>query len=275
MKDKTIMKQKLHYLFPLFILAGCGDDSPSAKYPEQVIFQNLDITISQGNVEVASDYFSNGVLYFSSADEKQYLSINNNQTFELDVKRSKKSTPDFISSTTISAEQLSQPIKQGDELKVSFNRSTGNVLESRVIVPDFIQFISPNVEQKIDHSTTDIDIQWDMPAQANSKLYLQGHCLEIDYVKDNQSYLNNLENEVYRSSLIYELSEGQTNLTLLANSLSYNEWFEDEQCEVTANLYYKASGEVDSHFAGGHINLINHSQLTFTLTNIAVGNNND
>ena len=159
----------------LISLIGCTDDNPSTDYPEQLIFQNIDITVSKNSINATSAYFSNDVIYFSSPNEQQFLSINNNQQFSLNIKRTKTneySSSDY--STHISDEQLSSPLQAGDELTVIFNRSTGSVLESSAQVPNFIQFLAPTSEEIIDHSTTDLSIEWDVPVTQNSKLYLRG-----------------------------------------------------------------------------------------------------
>ena len=248
----------------LISLIGCTDDNPSTDYPEQLIFQNIDITVSKNSINATSAYFSNDVIYFSSPNEQQFLSINNNQQFSLNIKRTKASN--FSSSdysTYISDEQLSSPLQAGDELTVIFNRSTGSVLESSAQVPNFFQFLTPTSEKIIDHSTTDLSIEWDVPVTQNSKLYLRGECLEQDY-----SFVN-----IDLAGVPYDLAEGQTRLLIPMNTINKVYGFEDEGCTVNAHLYQENTGTIDPNFAGGHYNIKSDSSISFTLTNLQDTNN--
>lgn len=78
-------------IFISYFLSGCGSDNPSTQYPEQTIFQHINITATQNAIKANSEYYSNDVVYFSSNNEKQFLSINDDKKFELKVKRT--STP--------------------------------------------------------------------------------------------------------------------------------------------------------------------------------------
>ena len=67
-------------LFLPSIITGCGDN-PSTKYPEQTIFQHIDIIATQDSIKAKSEYYSNDVIYFSSENEKQFLTINSDKKF--------------------------------------------------------------------------------------------------------------------------------------------------------------------------------------------------
>jgi len=237
------------------ILSGCGADNPSTQYPEQVIFQHINITATQNTIKASSEYYSNDVVYFSSNDEKQFLSINDDKKFELKVKRT--STPDYNSSPGYVTDiEVDQPLIPGDLFKVIFERSNGNTLESTAVLPDFIQFISPLEAQIIDHSTEDLIIEWDLAANRNSKLSLQGECLLGEF----HNLLPNM--------ISFNLEPEQTLLTIDANSLKKHYGFEEDSCEVTANLYNEIEGSNDTNFAGGTYKISSHSKQKFVLSNL-------
>tara|TARA_B100000809_G_scaffold261674_1_gene311014 strand:- start:606 stop:1358 length:753 start_codon:yes stop_codon:yes gene_type:complete len=249
----------------LIALTGCEDnDNPSTIYPEQLIFQNIDITVTNNSINATSAYFSNDVIYFSSLDEKQLLSINRNQQFSLNIKRSQASEYSPIDYTTyISEEQLSSSLQAGDELTVIFNRSTGSVLESSAQVPRFARFLAPFTEQVIDHSTTDLSIEWDLAASESSKLYLRGECLSQPFTVGNNEF----------SVLPYDLTEGQTSLLIPMNTIDKAYGFDSENCSVSAHLYQQNTGIIDPNFAGGRYNIKSDSSISFTLTNLKDTNN--
>lgn len=255
---------KLSSILILISLTGCSDDNPSTEYPEQLIFQNIDITVTNNSINAVSAYFSNDVIYFSSPNEKQLLSINNNQQFSLNIKRTKTSDynpQDYV--THISSEQLTSSLQAGDELSVIFNRSTGSILESSAQVPQFTQFLAPITEEIIDHSTTDLSIEWDLAVTQSSKLYLLGECLNQQFYIDN----NELE------GLPYDLEVGQTSLLIPMNTINTVYGFDGEGCTVNAHLYRQNTGTIDPDFAGGHYNIKSDSSISFTLTNLKDTNN--
>ena len=248
----------------LIVLTGCYEDNPSTKYPEQLIFQNIDITVTNNSINATSAYHSNGVIYFSSPDEKQFLSINNNQEFPLNIKRTKASGYSPKDYTThISAEQLPSSLQAGDELTVIFNRSNGAVLESSAQVPKFSQFLAPITEEIIDHSTTDLSIEWDLSATNNSTLYLRGECLKQMFYLDVHEL----------PGLPYDLTAGQTSLLIPMNTIDTAYGFEGESCTVSAHLNRQNTGTIDPNFAGGRYNLSSDSSISFTLTNLKATNN--
>lgn len=242
-------------IFIPYFLSGCGSDNPSTQYPEQTIFQHINITATQNAIKANSEYYSNDVVYFSSNNEKQFLSINDDKKFELKVKRT--STPDYNSSTDYLTDiEVDQPLMPGDVFKVIFERSNGNTLESKASLPEFIQFISPQEAQTIDHSTEDLIIEWDLAANKNSKLSLQGECLLGEFH-------NSLPNMIS-----FNLEPGQTLLTIDANSLEKHYGLEEDNCEVTANLYNEVEGINDTNFAGGTYKISSHSKQKFVLSNL-------
>jgi hypothetical protein len=244
------------------ILIGCGGgpkSKPSEKYPEQVLFQHIEITATRNAINAKSEYFSNNVIYFSSNDEKQFLSINDDQKFELAITRT--SSPSYPSGPSYVTDiEVDQPLIPGDQFKVIFERSNGNILESTASLPEFIQFISPFEAQEIDHSTEDLIIEWDLAANKNSTLSLQGECLLGEF----HNLLPNM--------ISFNLEPGQTSLTIDANSLEKHYEFEEDSCEVTAHLYNETKGINDTDFAGGTYKISSHSTRKFILKNLQAGN---
>ena len=256
---------KLSSLSILIVLTGCdSNDNPSTKYPEQLIFQNIDITVTHNSINATSAYFSNDVIYFSSPDEQQLLSINNNQQFSLNIKRTQENDYHLKDYTTyISVEQLSSSLQAGDELTVIFNRSTGSVLASSAQIPAFSQFLAPISAQVIDHSTTDLSIEWDLAATDNTKLYLRGECLNQNFSIGNDEL----------AGLPYELIAGQTSLLIPMNTISRAYWVDGDNCTGSANLYQQSTGTIDPDFAGGRYYIKSDSSISFTLTNLKDTNN--
>ena len=243
------------------IITGCGDN-PSTKYPEQTIFQHIDIIAKQNSIKAKSEYYSNDVIYFSSENEKQFLTINNDKKFELNVQRTSLSSSHHDFTTVIDLNQLESSLLSGDQFKVIFERSNGNVLESSASLPDFIQFITPIEAQQIDHSSEDLIIEWDFPSAKENALYLQGECLVETYPYDFKDI----------SGPNFEITPGQTRLTIAGNSLQINTWYEQDTCEVTAHLYNENTGVIDEDFAGGTYKISSHSTRKFILKNLQVGN---
>ncbi|WP_042148879.1 MULTISPECIES: hypothetical protein [unclassified Pseudoalteromonas] len=248
-------------LFLPSIITGCGDN-PSTKYPEQTIFQHIDIIATQDSIKAKSEYYSNDVIYFSSENEKQFLTINSDKKFELNVQRSSLADSHHNFTTYIDKSQLESRLLSGDQFAVIFERSNGNTLESSASLPAFIQFITPIEAQQIDHSSEDLIIEWDLASAKENALYLQGECLVDTYPYDFKDI----------SGPNFDITLGQTSLTIAANSLQINTWYEQETCEVTAHFFNESTGLVDENFAGGTYKISSHSTRKFTLTNLQAGN---
>jgi len=243
------------------MITGCGDN-PSTKYPEQTIFQHIDIIASDNNIKAKSEYYSNNVIYFSSENEKQFLTINSNQKFELNVQRSSLISSHHDFTTFIDDDQLTSSLKSGDRLNVIFERSNGNILESTASLPEMIQFTSPLANQQLDHSSEDLIIEWDLTFNKETDLYLAGECLVKTYSNDFQGI----------SGFKVEVAPGQTNLTISMNSLQINSFYEQDTCEVTAHLYNESIGLIDEGFAGGTFKISSHSTRKFILNNLKASN---
>jgi len=243
------------------IITGCGDN-PSTKYPEQTIFQHIDIIATQDSIKAKSEYYSNNVVYFSSENEKQFLTINSDKKFELNVQRTSSASSHHDFTTLIDQSQLESSLLSGDQFAVIFERSNGNVLESSASLPDFIQFITPIEAQQIDHSSEDLIFEWDLSSAKENALYLQGECLVETYPYDFKDI----------SGPNFDITPGQTSLTIAVNSLQINTWYEQDTCEVTAHFFNEDTGVIDEDLAGGTYKISSHSTRTFILKNLQAGN---
>jgi hypothetical protein len=116
------------------LLTGCFGENPSGEYPNEILFQHIDVKIEEGGINVLSELSSNGGIYLSSDSEKQYLTINGGTQYPLNFQTTSNDYQENI--TIIDYQQLQQVIQAKDEITVTYARANGHNLISKVQVPE-------------------------------------------------------------------------------------------------------------------------------------------
>ena len=246
-------------LIPISLI-GCGGDAgskPSEKYSEKFLFQHINITASQSELAVKSEYYSNNHIYLSSNKENQYLTLNGGSRHTLKSRNNKNYSYDEEEYTTyLTAEDLNSNLEYGDDITVIFARFTGNILESKGKIPHFAQYTSPSNNSEIDHENEDLFIEWDIAQSNITTLYIQSECLRAS--------ANNRDINGFR----FELTSDQRNILIPANTFKKHPLESSNSCEININLYNKADGVNDPDFAGGTFDIQTLSSQKVTLTNL-------